>query len=178
LLFEAPISRRLGQPELADQLEGLAFLRSLPFVDDERIGAMGWSYGGFMTLRLMTDPHSGIRAGIAGGSIARWNEYDTHYTERFLGKPDEEGDAYAAASVIPRLSRLSGRLMLVHGMADDNVLFDHAVKTITALQQLGKTFDLLLYPGQRHAIVGNEARTHKLRSYREFFDRELGGHGG
>ncbi|WDA41398.1 S9 family peptidase [Erythrobacter sp. BLCC-B19] len=176
LAFEAPISRRLGQPELADQLEGLAFLRSLPFVDGDRIGAMGWSYGGFMTLRLMTDPRSRIRAGIAGGSIAWWGDYDTHYTERFMGHPAEEAEAYAAASVIPRLARLSGRLMLVHGMSDDNVMVEHAIKLIDELQRLGKTFDLVLYPGQRHVIVGTEARTHKLRSYREFFDRELGIH--
>ena len=176
LAFEAPISRRLGQPELADQLEGLAFLRSLPFVDGQRIGAMGWSYGGFMTLRLMTDPRSGIRAGIAGGSIAWWGDYDTHYTERFMGHPAEEAEAYAAASVIPRLAQLSGRLLLVHGMSDDNVMFEHAVKLIAELQRLEKTFDLVLYPGQRHVIVGTQARTHKLRSYLEFFDRELAVH--
>lgn len=173
LAFEAPIARRLGQPEVADQLEGLAFLRSLPFIDGERIGVMGWSYGGFMTLRLMTDPRSGIRAGIAGGSIAWWGDYDTHYTERFMGHPAEEAEAYAVASVIPRLAQLSGRLMLVHGMSDDNVMFEHAVKLMAELQRLGTTFDLMLYPGQRHVIVGEEARTHKLRSYREFFDREL-----
>ncbi|WP_252259863.1 S9 family peptidase [Erythrobacter aurantius] len=174
LAFEAPIARRLGEPEVADQLAGLAFLRSLPFVDGARIGAMGWSYGGFMTLRLMTDPRSGIRAGVAGGSIAYWGDYDTHYTERFLGQPAEEAEAYAAASVIPRLGRLSGRLMLVHGMSDDNVMFDHALKLIDELERLGTTFDLVLYPGQRHVIVGRQARTHKLRSTLEFFDRELG----
>jgi dipeptidyl-peptidase-4 len=173
LAFEAPIAGRLGVPEVADQLEGLAFLRSLPFVDGARIGAMGWSYGGFMTLRLMTDQRSGIRAGIAGGSIAWWGDYDTHYTERYLGHPATEAEAYAAASVIPRLAQLSGRLMLVHGMSDDNVMFEHTVKLMAELQRLGTTFDLMLYPGQRHVIVGEEARTHKLRSYREFFDREL-----
>lgn len=173
LAFEAPIAGRLGEPEVADQLEGLAFLRSLPFVDGERIGAMGWSYGGFLTLRLMTDPRSGIRAGIAGGSIAWWGDYDTHYTERFLGHPAEEAEAYAAASVIPRLAQLSGRLMLVHGMSDDNVMLEHTVKLMAELQRLGATFDLMLYPGERHVIVGREARAHKLRSYREFFDREL-----
>lgn len=173
LAFEAPIAGRLGEPEVADQLAGLAFLRSLPFVDGARIGAMGWSYGGFMTLRLMTDPSSGIRAGIAGGSIAWWGDYDTHYTERFLGHPATEAKAYAAASVIPRLAQLSGRLMLVHGMSDDNVMFEHTVQLMAELQRLGTTFDLMLYPSQRHVIVGEEARTHKLRSYREFFDREL-----
>ena len=129
-----------------------------------------------MTLRLMTDPRSEIRAGVAGGSIAWWNDYDTHYTERFLGKPQDEPEAYEAASVIPRLAQLRGRLMLVHGMADDNVMFDHATSMITELQRLGKTFDLMVYPGQRHVIVGAEARTHMLRTYREFFDRELAGH--
>lgn len=171
--FEAPISRKLGVPELEDQLVGLAFLRSLPFVDPQRIGAMGWSYGGFMTLRLMTDPRSGIRAGIAGGSVASWNDYDTHYTERYLGDPALEPEAYAAASLLPRLAQLQGRLMLVHGMSDDNVLFSHAAALMAELQRLEKPFDLMLYPGQGHSIVGQSAGTHKLRCYRDFFDREL-----
>lgn len=102
-----------------------------------------------------------------------WGDYDTHYTERFLGHPATEAEAYAAASVIPRLAQLSGRLMLVHGMSDDNVMFEHTVQLMAELQRLGTTFDLMLYPSQRHVIVGEEARTNKLRSYREFFDREL-----
>ena len=172
LAFEAPIAGRLGVPELEDQLQALAFLRSLAFVDAARTGAMGWSYGGFMTLRLMSDPRARLRAGIAGGSVATWWGYDTHYTERFLGDPAREHAAYEAASLIPRLERLEGRLMLVHGMADDNVHLSHATALIAELQRLGKPFDLMLYPGQGHVITG-DARTHMLQTYRDFFDREL-----
>jgi dipeptidyl-peptidase-4 len=173
IAFEAPIAGSLGTPELADQLRGIAYLKTLPFVDPDRIGAIGWSYGGFMTMRLLTEPGSGIRAGIAGGSIARWEDYDTHYTERFLGKPQDNPEAYHTASVIPRLERLHGRLMLVHGLADDNVFVDHALAIAAELQRLGMTFDLMLYPGERHAIIGKEARRHRLLSALEFFDREL-----
>ena len=174
--FEIPIHRNLGVPELADQLVALSFLRSLPFVDPRRIGAMGWSYGGFMTLRLMTDPRSGIRAGIAGGSVASWNDYDTHYTERYLGDPARAPEAYAAASLLTRLAQLEGRLMLVHGMSDDNVQFSHAAALMAELQRQELPFDLMLYPGQGHSIVGQSAGTHKLRCYRDFFDRELSRH--
>ena len=173
LAFEAPIHKRLGTPELADQLRGIAHLRALPFVDPDRIGAMGWSYGGFMTLRLLTEPGSGVRAGIAGGSIARWEEYDTHYTEHYLGQPSDEPGAFRAASVLPRLKDLHGRLLLVHGLADDNVLADHAFAIAAELQRLGTTFDMMLYPGQRHAIVGAAAELHRHRTYLEFLDREL-----
>jgi dipeptidyl-peptidase-4 len=175
LAFEAPIAGRLGQPEVEDQLLALAHLRGLPFVNPARIGAMGWSYGGFMTLRLMSDPRARLRAGIAGGSVATWWDYDTHYTERFLGDPAHQAEAYQAASVIPGLAQLEGRLMLVHGMADDNVHLTHATALMAELQRLGTPFDLMLYPGQGHVITG-DARTHMLQTYRAFFDRELAAH--
>ena len=173
LAFEAPIRGRLGTPELADQLKGIEHLRGLPFVDPDRIGAMGWSYGGFMTLRLLTEPGSAVRAGVAGGSIARWEDYDTHYTEHYLGRPQDNPEAYRVASVLPRLVDLHGRLLLVHGLADDNVLVDHAWAIAAELQRLGRTFDLMLYPGQRHGIIGEAAETHRHRTYFEFFEREL-----
>lgn len=175
LAFEAPIAGRLGQPELEDQLRALAHLRSLPFVDPARVGAMGWSYGGFMTLRLMSDPRAALRAGIAGGSVATWWSYDTHYTERYLGDPARDAAAYESASLIPRLAQLEGRLMLVHGMADDNVHLTHATALMTELQRHGIPFDLMLYPGQGHVII-SEARAHMLQTYRAFFDRELAAH--
>jgi dipeptidyl-peptidase-4 len=174
LAFEAPISRKLGGPEVRDQLTGLRFLETLPFVDSERIGVMGWSYGGFMTLRMMTEPDSTFAAGAAGAAPADWHLYDTHYTEHYLGHPQDEADAYAAASIQPRLKNLKGRLLLMHGMADDNVLFENATRIMSTLQDNGIPFDLMLYPGMRHDITDRRKRVHQYRTYLEFFERTLG----
>jgi dipeptidyl-peptidase 4 len=175
LKFEGAISRRMGQPEVRDQLVGLAFLKSQPFVDPARVGVMGWSYGGYMTLRLMTEPGAGFAAGASGAPPSDWRLYDTHYTERYMGMPDAEAKAYDASSVLPRLKDLSGRLMLMHGMADDNVVFENSTRIISGLQEQGKTFDLMLYPGQRHGLSGQMRKLQRMREYLEFFHRTLGG---
>jgi dipeptidyl-peptidase 4 len=171
--FETAIDRRLGSVEVDDQIAGLNLLRSLPFVDPARVGVMGWSYGGYMTLRLMTDPRARFRCGAAGAAPTDWREYDTHYTERYMGRPQDDPAAYDAAAVIPRLDRLEGRLLLLHGMADDNVLASNAYAVMAALQALGQPFDLMLYPGQRHGVAGEMRQLQLWRTYLEFFAREL-----
>ena len=175
LKFEGAISRRMGQPEVRDQLVGLAFLKSQPYVDPARVGVAGWSYGGYMTLRLMTEPGAGFAAGASGAPPSDWRLYDTHYTERYMGMPDTETKAYDASSVLPRLKDLSGRLMLMHGMADDNVVFENSTRIMSALQEQGKTFDLMLYPGQRHGFSGQTRKLQRMREYLDFFQRTLGG---
>ncbi len=174
LAFEAPIHLSLGGPEVRDQLVGLSYLRGLPFVDAERIGVMGWSYGGYMTLRLMTERGGGFAAGAAGAAPSDWRRYDTHYTEHYMGDPRDQAEAYDRASILPRLKDLEGRLLLMHGMADDNVLFANAVEIIADLQSSGKVFDLMLYPGQRHGIAGEALKLHQHLTYLDFFRRTLG----
>ena len=173
LAFEAPIYKNLGSPEVSDQLRGLSFLQSLPYVDPARVGVTGWSYGGFMTLRLMTQPGSGFAAGAAGAAPGDWREYDTHYTEQYLGRPQDDPAAYDRAAILPRLKDLHGRLLLMHGMADDNVQFSNATAIMAALQQQGRTFDLMLYPGQRHGLMGQIVRLQQRRTMLEFFNRLL-----
>lgn len=158
---------------MADQIRGLQFLQRLPYVDPARIGVTGWSYGGFMTLSLMTEPGSGFAAGAAGAAPSGWDMYDTHYTEHYMGHPDANAAGYEACSILPRLGDLHGRLMLIHGMADDNVLFENATQIIGRLQSLAKPFDLMLYPGQRHGIVGEAPHQHLWQSLLDFFRREL-----
>lgn len=175
LAFEAPIAGKLGTPEVADQIVGLRFLRSLPYVDPRRIGITGWSYGGFMTLRMMTDPDGDFAAGAAGAPVTDWRLYDTHYTEHYMGPPQGNEAAYEAAALLPRMDRLKGRLLYLHGLADDNVLFDNGVMLIARLQELGTPFDLMVYPGQRHGILGASQQLHLWRTYIEFFKRNLGG---
>jgi dipeptidyl-peptidase-4 len=175
LRFEAPIARRLGSVEVDDQMVGLAWLRRLPFVDPARVGVTGWSYGGYMTLRMMTDPRAHLKAGAAGAPPTDWREYDTHYTERYMGLPQAEAAAYDASAVIPRLGALSGRLLLLQGMADDNVQIGNSIAVMADLQARGVPFDLMLFPGQRHGIQGEARQLQLWRLYLEFFARELGG---
>ena len=172
--FETAIAGRLGSVEVDDQVVGLDWLRKQPFVDPRRIGVTGWSYGGYMTLRMMTDPRTHLRAGAAGAPPTDWREYDTHYTERYLGLPKDHAAAYDAAAVIPRLGALSGRLLLLQGMADDNVQISNSFAVMADLQARSIPFDLMLFPGQRHGVQGEPRQLQLWRTYLEFFARELG----
>ncbi len=174
LAFEAALNRRMGQPEVEDQMAGVAWLRARPFVDPARVGVYGWSYGGYMTLLMMTTPGNGLAAGAAGASPVDWRFYDTGYTERYMGTPQENLAGYDAGSTLPRLDNLTGRILLLHGMSDDNVPFDNATRMMAALQQRGVVFDTAVYPGQRHGVRGLPLQLHLWRTYLDFFDRTLG----
>ena len=174
--FEGAIAGRLGSVEVDDQVAGIDWLRGQPFIKADAIGVSGWSYGGYMTLRMLTDPRSGLKAGAAGAPPTDWRQYDTHYTERFMGLPQAHAAAYDASMVTgPRLEALKGRLLLVQGMADDNVQFSNSISVMAELQAHGVPFDLMLYPGQRHGVQGPARLTQLWRTYLEFFARELGG---
>ncbi len=175
LQFAGALAGHLGGVEVEDQLTGLDWLKSQPWIDPKRVGVTGWSYGGYMALRLLTEPRAGLRAGMAGAAPTDWRLYDTHYTEQFMGKPQDREAAYAQSADIPRLDKLSGRLLLVQGMADDNVLFANSTAVMDRLQALGTPFDLMLYPGQRHHVATNARKLQLWRTYLAFFKRELGG---
>jgi dipeptidyl-peptidase-4 len=178
LKFEAPIHAAMGGPDVRDQLQGARLLASLPFVDAARIGVMGWSYGGFMTIRMLTEPGSPFRAGAAGGPPSDWRFYDTHYTEHYMGDPRVDAAAYDAAALLPRLPMLARpgapRLLLAHGMADDNVVFENSLRIMTALQNQATPFDLMLYPGERHGVETPENEVQLWKTYLAFFERNLG----
>lgn len=171
--FQTALDRNLGTVEVDDQYAGLEWLRSQSFIDPERIGVTGWSYGGFMVLMMMTDPRFDLQAGASGAPPTEWGLYDTHYTERFMGTPEDNADGYAASDVIPRLANLEGRLMIMHGMADDNVIFENATRVINALQERSMPFEMMLYPGQRHGVRGNPRLLQQWRTYLDFFGRNL-----
>jgi dipeptidyl-peptidase-4 len=177
--FEAPIHKNMGGPEVKDQIVGERFVASLPYVDPQRVGVMGWSYGGFMTLRLLTEPVSGFAAGAAGGPPSDWRFYDTHYTERYMGDPRVDGAAYDKSAILPRLTTLGNpgapRLLLLHGMADDNVVFENSTRIMATLQAQSTPFDLMLYPGQRHGIRTPAKQRQLWETYLAFFKRTLGG---
>ncbi len=150
--FDAPIFRRMGHVEVEDQMTGVEYLRSLDYIDEDRIGVWGWSYGGYMTLMCLLRAPDAFAVGVSGAPVTDWALYDTHYTERYLGKPQDNADGYLASSVFPYVGDLAAPLLLVHGMADDNVLYTHSTKLYKALQDAGKPFDIMAYPGSKHGL--------------------------
>jgi len=177
--FAAPIYQAMGGVEVKDQLKGERFLAALPYVDPKRIGVMGWSYGGFMTIRLLTEPGTPYAAGAAGGPPADWRLYDTHYTEHYMGDPRTGAAAYDASAIVPRLAALAKpgapRLLLLHGMADDNVVFENSTRIMATLQANSVPFDLMLYPGERHGVSTPAKQVQLWKTYLAFFKRTLGG---
>ncbi len=162
--------RRLGVAELEDIRAAVGWLRRFPWVDSERIGMSGASYGGFMTAYAMT--HSELfAAGIAIAPVTDWRDYDSIYTERYMDTPQANPEGYARSSVVGAAANLRGRLLLVHGTLDDNVHAQHTWRLVRALQEAGKSFALMLYPQARHRIDS----PHLRRAMLEFILRELGG---
>lgn len=168
--------RSFGKTEVADLYAAVRQLPGLvPTVDPARIGFFGWSYGGFLGARAMLDADTPFAAAVAVAPVTDWTLYDTAYTERYLGLPGADGKAptYASANLPARAALLAKPLLLVHGTADDNVLFEHTLRLVEALQNAGKTFDLQIYPGKAHGIAGRAARLHLYRTMDAFFDRHL-----
>jgi dipeptidyl-peptidase-4 len=141
-------------------------------VDPERIGVWGWSGGGFATCFALTHSDA-FRAGIAVAPVTDWRFYDSIYTERYMGLPDEEPEAYRRTSALEEADRLSGRLLLMHGTSDDNVHPQNTIAMIDALIEAGKPYELQLYPGQTHSISGAKDRLHAFRMMEQFWIREL-----
>jgi dipeptidyl-peptidase-4 len=173
--FQAPIHGRLGETEVADQIQGARWLASQPFVDAARIGVWGWSYGGYLSLLLLCKAPDLFRAGVSGAPVTDWRLYDTHYTERYLGRPQDNSEGYAASSVLPHAGQLRGKLLVLHGMADDNVLFSHSTKLFRRLQDLGIPFDVMVYPGAKHGLTRQHDGRHAYRMILRFFDASLSG---
>jgi dipeptidyl-peptidase 4 len=171
--FESAIYRQMGGPDVADQLSGVRWLAAQPFVDAKRIGVMGWSYGGFMSLHMLTQGGDLLRAGAAGAPVTDWSLYDTHYTERYMDLPESNVAGYTQGMVSTHLKGLKGRLFLVHGMADDNVLFLNSTQLMSQLQQSGIAFELMTYPGMKHGPSDNPTRRHVFGAIADFFAREL-----
>ena len=171
--FQAPVHGRLGEIEVTDQVQGARWLGAQPYVDPSRIGVWGWSYGGYLTLMLMFKAPEVFRAGVAGAPVTDWLLYDTHYTERYLGLPSDNATGYQASSVLPYAKDLRGDLLVMHGMADDNVLFLHSTKLFRRLQDLGKPFEVMVYPGAKHGLTRQQVGRHAYTTILRFFDRNL-----
>jgi dipeptidyl-peptidase-4 len=173
--FESALGLRMGHVEVDDQVRGAEYLRSLPYVDPARIGIFGWSYGGYMTLMCLLRAPDHFAAGVAGAPVTDWALYDTHYTERYLSTPRANPEGYKSANVLEYAANLRRPLLLVHGMADDNVLFAHSTALMKRLQDLQKPFDLMTYPGGKHGLIRQNATgLHAHANIVRFFDAQFG----
>ncbi len=170
--FEAPVYRQLGKVEVADQKEGIKYLIGLGFVDAERIGVQGWSYGGYMTLMCLLHAPEVFKAGIAGASVTDWRNYDTIYTERYMGLPADNEEGYKAGSPVGAAANLKGKLLLIHNIQDDNVLFGNALQMMNAFQLAGKPFETMIYPQKSHGVMGRAA-THMRQQQLDFLKEAL-----
>ena len=163
----------LGVKESEDQVETARYLGTLPYVDGSRIGIWGWSFGGYNTLMSMSDGSGAFKAGVAIAAPSDWRFYDTVYTERFMRTPKENGDGYNAGSAISRASKLQGKLLLIHGTADDHVHYQNAAEYSEALVQANKQFDMQVYTNRNHSIFGGNTRNHLMNRVANFFLENL-----
>ena len=171
--FESPIYRNMGHVEVHDQVTGLQALKQHAWADMNRVGIFGHSYGGYMTLMSLSLAPQHFAAGVAVAPVCDWRLYDTHYTERYMGLPAENEQGYSNANVLTHLDGLSAPLLLMHGMADDNVLFTNSTQIMARLQHLGKPFELMTYPGAKHSMQEQDVSIHRFNMILEFFKRHL-----
>jgi dipeptidyl-peptidase-4 len=171
--FEFPLHRAMGKVELQDQLAGVEHLKSLPYVDPARIGITGWSYGGYMTLYALTNAPAVFRSGVAGAPVTHWKNYDTIYTERYMSTPQDNPEGYEAASPLSKAGALTAELLLIHGMADDNVHVANTIAFVGALVKAGRPYELRLHPGQLHGFRAKEDKIAADRELVAHFERTL-----
>ena len=172
--FEAASWHHLSDVEVEDQVAAVAWLRSQPYVDGARIGVWGWSYGGYMALQTILRAPDSFAAAVSGAPVTDWRLYDTHYTERYMGTPEGNPAGYKSSNVLTYAASLKRPLLLIHGMADDNVLFQHSTLLMKALQSANRPFDLMTYPGGKHGLTRHSDQgPHALSAVLRFFEREL-----
>lgn len=175
LAFEGAIQRRLGSVDVQDQVDGVRWLVDQGLADPTRVGIYGWSYGGYMSIMCLLKAPDVFKVAVAGAPVTDWDGYDTHYTERYMDTPAANPEGYRAASAMSHVESLRGRLLLVHGMVDENVHFRHTARLVTALQNAGADFDLLIYPEERHMPRSEEGRRHMEGRIVDYFTRALTG---
>lgn len=172
--FEDQLYRAMGTVEVADQLAGVEWLKRQPFVDPKRIATYGWSYGGYLSLKLAEKAPGIFSAIVAGAPVTKWELYDTHYTERYLGQPQDKPSAYPASGAIEEATKITDPLLLIHGMSDDNVVFDNSTALMARMQGAAVPFEMMAYPGQTHRVGGGKVSVHLWTTIEDFLAR----HGG
>ena len=172
--FKKVTQKELGKYEVEDQIEAAKKLGDLPYIDNTRIGIWGWSYGGFMSSNCLFKGNDVFKMAIAVAPVTSWRFYDTIYTERFLGTPQENPRGYDDNSPINHVDRLKGDFLLIHGSADDNVHVQNTMRLVEALIQADKQFDWAIYPDKKHSIYGGNTRLHLYKKMTNFIHEKLG----
>lgn len=171
--FKKCTYQQLGKLETKDQIEAAKYLGSLPYVDENRIGIQGWSYGGYMSSLCITLGAEYFKMAIAVAPVTNWRFYDTIYTERYMRTPQENADGYDNNSPISHVDKLEGKYLLVHGSADDNVHFQNTMEMVNALVKANKDFDMFAYPNKNHGIYGGTTRLHLFNKMTKFIEENL-----
>ncbi|HUO29512.1 MAG TPA: S9 family peptidase [Bryobacteraceae bacterium] len=171
-LWESKIYHETGTHELSDQLDGIAYLSRLGFADMKRVGISGWSYGGYMTLYSLANAPGVFKAGIAGAPVTDWRNYDSIYTERYMGLPDENPEGYKRSSPQTKADQITARLLILHNLEDDNVHFQNTLQMANILEHHSKQFQMLVYPQKSHGVSG-PLRRQMYQAMLDFFDKSL-----
>ncbi len=172
LAFEQATFKKLGTVEMEDQLVGVNYLKALPYVDKERMGVHGWSFGGFMTTSLMLRHPGVFKVGVAGGPVIDWKMYEIMYTERYMDTPEENPDGYKGANLLNKVKGLEGKLLVIHGAQDNVVVWQHSMKLIRESVKEGKQIDYFVYPAHPHNVRGKD-RVHLMQKITDYFDLYL-----
>lgn len=172
LKFEQAVFRNFGTTEMDDQMKGVNYLKSLPYVDSERMGIHGWSFGGFMTTSFMLRKPDVFKVGVAGGPVIDWSMYEIMYGERYMDSPQENPQGYAASNLLDKAQNLQGKLLMIHGAQDDVVVWQHSMKFIKSAVDHGVQMDYFVYPGHPHNVVGKD-RVHLMQKVTDYFDLYL-----
>ena len=172
LEFEQATWHKLGKVEMLDQMKGVDYLKSLPYVDANRLGVHGWSYGGYMTISLMTNYPDVFKVGVAGGPVIDWKWYEVMYGERYMGTPDTNKEGIEACSLIPMAKNLKGKLQIIIGMNDPTVVPQHALSFIDACTEAGTQPDFFVYPGEGHNMMGHKS-VHLHERITQYFEDYL-----
>jgi dipeptidyl-peptidase-4 len=171
--FEDQIYHAMGTVEVADQLAGAQFIKLQPFVDPAKVATYGWSYGGYMSLKMLEKTPGVYAAAVSGAPVTDWQLYDTHYTERYLGDPAKDPQSYATSQAFEDANKITDPLLLIHGMSDDNVFLDNSLKVVSRMQATDTPFEMMLYPGYTHRVGGPGISEHLWTTILDFLDRNV-----
>jgi dipeptidyl-peptidase-4 len=172
--FEDQLYHAMGSVEVVDQAAAARWLQQQPYVDPKKIAITGWSYGGYMTLKMLEQAPKGLyAAGIVGAPVTKWELYDTHYTERYLGNPAVDPKPYQTSDAIDDAAKIEAPFLILHGMSDDNVVFENSSMLVDRLQEADRPFDMMLYVGQTHRIAGSGRQAHVQKTIERFLDEKV-----
>ena len=174
IAFEGAIRKNLGRLEVLDQVAAVEHLTVRGIADGKRVGIYGWSYGGYLAAMCLCRAPDIFHVAIAGAPVTSWDGYDTHYTERYMGLPGDNPNGYRESAVFDHVPNMKGKLMLVHGLIDENVHFRHTVRLINRLVAAGKDYDLLIFPDERHSPRRLRDRIYMEQRISDYFLRHLG----